>query len=418
MTNLPVSEPPNSRKVRLVATSAAAAGPGLLLSLALFSCAVETPDPPLGSGGSGGSGAASAGQGGAGAGGTSNAGTGGTSVGGTGGQGGATAGAAGTNGVGGAGAGAAGQGGGAGMAGTTSVQGGSSGAAGAGAGGLAGAAGSGGGNAGAGAGGKGGAAGSAGAAGAAGGPMLPPITDYEAEGPFEVTVDREVGPGDDYTVFRPTTLGEDGFLHAPIVFGPGIGQQVSVHTIMLTNFASHGFVVVGTPVLEGGPGDDANLAKMRDGLDWIVEQNAMAGLYQGKLWVDHAISMGFSVGGTSAVELGGHEAVATVVSIHGHRATASLHGPMLQTTGTLDTVGLPLQQATYDMSQVQTFLATLTGANHPYIERDGGGDERPAILAWMRYWIYGDMGARNYFFGNDCVLCKAPWENPQRKNWQ
>jgi hypothetical protein len=177
-------------------------------------------------------------------------------------------------------------------------------------------------------------------------------------------------------------------------------------------------VVVGTPVLSEGPGGDNNLKSMKDGLDWIVAQNAMAGTYQGKLWVDHAISMGFSVGGTSAVELGGHAAVATVVSIHGHTATAALHGPMLQTTGTADTRGVPLQQATYDSSDVQTFLATLTGAPHQYIEMNGGGEERPAILAWMRYWIYGDMGARGFFFGNDCTLCKAPWENPQRKNWQ
>jgi hypothetical protein len=186
---------------------------------------------------------------------------------------------------------------------------------------------------------------------------------------------------------------------------------------MLTNFASHGFVVVASPVLDGGPGDAGNRMTMLDGLDWILEQNEVPGIYQGKLYVDHAISMGFSVGGTAAVEIGGHEAVATVVSIHGHTATASLHGPMLQTTGTEDNVGEPLQQATYDMSEVQTFLATLTGAPHQYIESNGGGDERPAIVAWMRYWIYNDMGASHYFFGDDCVLCMAPWENPQRKNW-
>jgi hypothetical protein len=62
-------------------------------------------------------------------------------------------------------------------------------------------------------------------------------------------------------------------------------------------------------------------------------------------------------------------------------------------------------------------LATLTGASHGYIEQAGGGEERPAILAWMRYWIYGDTGAEHFFFGDDCVLCMAPWENPQRKNW-
>lgn len=250
------------------------------------------------------------------------------------------------------------------------------------------------------------------------GPVLPPVTDYSQPGPFETEVEQSVGPNNGYTVFRPTELGKDGFLHAPIIFGPGIGQQVSVHTTMLRNFASHGFVVVGSPVLNGGPGDAGNRMKLQDGLRWILEENGKAGSkYEGKLWVDHAVSMGFSVGGTAAVQVGGDPAVLTVVSIHGHTASAELRGTMLQTTGTGDTVGMPLQQATYDQSEVPTFLATLTNASHGYIEQDGGGEERPAIVAWMRYWIYGDMGARAHFFGNDCVLCRAPWENPQRKNW-
>jgi hypothetical protein len=267
-------------------------------------------------------------------------------------------------------------------------------------------------------GGKAGAAGMSGAAGGAGGPTLPPITDYSAMGPFPTTIDRNTGPNGGYTIWRPQTLGQNGFLHAPIVFGPGIGQQVTVHTTMLTNFASHGFVVVGCPVLSGGPGDAGNRMTMLNGLNWIVAQNTTQGsIYQGKLYADHAVSMGFSVGGTSAVEIGGERAVATVVSIHGHRAMAALHGPMLQTTGTQDTVGMPLQQATYDMSQVQTFLATLTGAPHAYIESNGGGEQRPAIVAWMRFFIYGDTGARRFFYGDDCVLCTTPWQNPQRKNW-
>lgn len=91
--------------------------------------------------------------------------------------------------------------------------------------------------------------------------------------------------------------------------------------------------------------------------------------------------------------------------------------PGVQRCGKVVSVGMPLQQATYDSSQVPTFLATLTGAPHQYIESNGGGEERPAIVAWMRYWIYGDMGGSPYFFGDDCVLCGAPWENPQRKNW-
>jgi dienelactone hydrolase len=247
------------------------------------------------------------------------------------------------------------------------------------------------------------------------GSTLPPITDYSSKGPFATKSETTSG----YTIYRPDPLGQNGFLHAPIVFGPGIGQAASTHATMLTNFASHGFVVVGTPVLNGGPGDANNLKTMQAALDWIVKQNTTAGsIYQGKLWADHCVSMGYSVGGTSAVQMGAAAAVFTVVSIHGHTAEAALHGPMLQTTGTKDNVGLPLQQATYDKSKVQTFLATLTNADHGYINSNGGGEERKAIVAWMRYWIYNDTGAKNFFWGNDCVLCKAPWENPQRKNWQ
>jgi hypothetical protein len=128
--------------------------------------------------------------------------------------------------------------------------------------------------------------------------------------------------------------------------------------------------------------------------------------------------MGYSVGGTSAVEIGGDPAVATVVSIHGHKATAALHGTMLQTSGTKDTVGLPMQQYTFDNSKVQTFMGTVTDADHGYIQSNNGGVERVAIIAWMRYWLNGDTGAKPYFWGDDCILCKAPWTNPQRKNWK
>jgi hypothetical protein len=91
---------------------------------------------------------------------------------------------------------------------------------------------------------------------------------------------------------------------------------------------------------------------------------------------------------------------------------------MLQTSGTKDTVGLPMQQKTYDQSKVQTFLGTVSNADHGYIQADNGGVQRPAIVAWMRYWIYNDAGGKKYFYGNDCVMCTAPWTNPQRKNWQ
>ena len=263
--------------------------------------------------------------------------------------------------------------------------------------------------------------GAAGGASGAGGSPLPPITDYSAPGPFPTTMQQNTGPGGKYTIVRPQTLGQNGFLHAPITFGPGIGMEVTGLSGLLARFASHGFVIIGTR-LDGAPNAAANRTAMLDGLNWIIQQNTTAGsVFEGKLDVTHAISMGYSVGGTAAVEIGNHAAVATVVSIHGHKATSALHGPMLQTSGTNDTVGLPMQQYTFDNSQVQTFLGTVSGADHGYIQTTvggvPGGVQTPAIVAWLRYWIYNDAGGRRYFYGNDCVMCTAPWTNPQRKNW-
>jgi len=260
--------------------------------------------------------------------------------------------------------------------------------------------------------------GSGSGSGGSAGQTLPPITDYSQTGPFSTTRTNSTGPGNAYTIFRPEPLGENGFLHPPLIWGPGIATQVSSYVTFLTNVASHGFVVVAVNTLSSGPGAAANRQPMTDGLDWIIAQNDQPGVFQGKLDVNRAVSMGYSIGGTAAVQVGEHPAVVTTVSIHGHSATSALHGPLFQTTGTADNVGLPLQQQTYDASQVQTFLATLDGATHFEILSNGGGRERAPIVAWLRYWVFNDQGARNFFYGDACTVCVAPWTNPQRKNWQ
>jgi hypothetical protein len=286
----------------------------------------------------------------------------------------------------------------------------------------------GGGNGGAGGAGQGGASGSGGAAGSGvagtGGSPLEPVDDYADPGPFGTTTQENTGPDGTYTIVRPQTLGANGFLHAPITFGPGTGMQVSQLSGLLQRFASHGFVVIGRQ-LTGGPGDAVTRMRMTAGLDWIIEQNSTAGsVFEGKLDVTHAVAMGYSVGGTGAVEIGGHEAIATVVSIHGHGAEGDLHTPLLLIGGTDDVMGdgMSWLAPTYEASQVQTFFGTVVGADHGYIQGSvggvPGGVETPAIVAWLRYWIYNDQGARDYFYGDDCVMCDDPWTNPQRKNWQ
>jgi len=252
---------------------------------------------------------------------------------------------------------------------------------------------------------------------------LPPVTNYSAMGPYETVTETGTGPDGSYTIIRPKTLGVNGLLHAPITFGPGTGMQVSQLSNLLQRIASHGFVIISRP-LTGGPGDAVTRQRLIAGLDWIIAQNAVAGsAYQGKIAVKKAVAMGYSVGATGSIEIGGHEAIATVVAIHGHSAKGETHVPMLLIGGTNDLNGSQSWLApSYEASQTQTFFSLMTGADHGYIQGTvngvQGGNETPAIIAWIRYWIYNDQGAKNYFYGDDCVMCKSPWTNPQRKNWK
>jgi len=83
------------------------------------------------------------------------------------------------------------------------------------------------------------------------------------------------------------------------------------------------------------------------------------------------------------------------------------------------------------MSAVQTFYGTLGKAGDPsnqghLIPVDGALAlvssgaanlaERAARIAWLRLWVYGDSGAKQFFVGDECILCKEPWVMPQRKN--
>jgi dienelactone hydrolase len=252
---------------------------------------------------------------------------------------------------------------------------------------------------------------------------LPPTAEYSGFGPFKTSSENNTGPDGTYTIVRPETLGKDGFLHAPIIFGPGIGGSVESMMNLLQRIASHGFVIIGRR-LDAGPGNPENNRRMIAGLDWLIKQNTTAGsMFEGKLDVEHAASMGYSVGGTGAVDIGGHKAITTVVSIHGHSAKAELHGTLLLMGGSNDVMrdGQSWLAPTYEASQVQTFFSLVDGANHGYPARtvDGvqSGVEAPAMIAWLRYWIYNDQDAKRYFFGDDCVMCNSPWTNTQRKEW-
>jgi hypothetical protein len=248
-------------------------------------------------------------------------------------------------------------------------------------------------------------------------------------GPFPSTVVNSTGPDGNYTIYRPTTLGANGFKHPVATWGNGITTTPAYYPGLLGTIASHGFVIIASN------STSVTAQLMTTGLDWMVQQNGASGDYQGKLNPTCLVTIGYSLGGGAAVDSGSHANVVVTASMHGVTgASNALHGPLLLLTSQTDTFVVPATfvTPTFNASVVPTFYGTLSSSADPnneghLIPVDGAlsliepagpnTDERAAMVAWLRYWVYGDQGAKAYFFGDGCTLCKDPWTMPQRKNW-
>jgi len=229
------------------------------------------------------------------------------------------------------------------------------------------------------------------------------------------------GPNGQYTVVRPTTLGANGFKHPIATWGNGITTTPSYYPGLLQAIAALGIVVIAS--------DSSSVTAdlMTQGLDWMIQQNSQAGDYQGKLNTTCLITIGYSLGGGAAVTSGSHKDVAVTVSFHGVTgASNTLHSPLLLLTSDTDTFVVPAQfvTPTFNNSAVQTFYGTLSAAGDPsnlghlIPVLDVARYEQPAALAWLKLWVYGDQASKVFFYGDTCTLCQAPWDKPQRKNWQ
>jgi hypothetical protein len=256
------------------------------------------------------------------------------------------------------------------------------------------------------------------------GESIAPTMDYGANGPFPAMTVNNTGSDGMYTVFRPTQLGMNGFKHPIATWGNGITTTPSYYPTLLTAVASHGIVVIASN------SSNVTAQLMTAGLDWMIQQNSGSGEYAGKLNPTCLVTIGYSLGGGASVTAGAHKDVVVTASMHGVQgASNTLHAPLLLLTSETDTFVVPATfvTPTFTASTVQTFYGTLSTAADPSntghlipVDLIGGAPnalEHKAVIAWLRYWVYGDQGARSYFWGDDCVLCKAPWAMAQRKNW-
>jgi hypothetical protein len=265
---------------------------------------------------------------------------------------------------------------------------------------------------------------------------LDPVADYGAPGPFgDVEIVNRTGPGRNYTLFRPATgsLGEGGFKHPIATWGNGILTTPNEYKALLTHIASHGFVIIACNDLQ------AERPCLTAGLDWLNEQNE-SGPMAGMLDTTREVSIGYSWGGGAAIDVANRPNMKATVSLHGMppRETAAfddMHSPLLLVTSIGDSFVNKDRYVTpnYDKSMVQTFYATLNDSSigHLYVIDVGAvsclvspllgacGDaqrEQAPTVAWLRMLACDDRHAREYFYGNDCLMCLPPW-TAEKKFW-
>jgi hypothetical protein len=268
---------------------------------------------------------------------------------------------------------------------------------------------------------------------------LPAVTDYTKAGPFDAKMFTTVGPGNNYTLYRPdTSLGKDGFKHPIATWGNGIATTPDEYQKLLSHIASHGFVIIACNDTQ------AERACLNAGMEWLVMQNTESGPLQDKLDTTREATIGYSWGGGAAIDTANRPNVKATLSLHGMPpretdAWSGMHAPLMLTTSTGDNFVTASGYVTpnYDNSKVQTFYGTLENASagHLYIADsnsaicigavlgdtfgtcgDAKQEQAPAV-AWLRLWVCGDQNAKSYFYGDDCTLCKSPWTKPQRKLW-
>ena len=242
-------------------------------------------------------------------------------------------------------------------------------------------------------------------------------------GSHDVVVETNSEAGiNEGTIFRPADLGSEKF---PIfVWGQGGCSRNGNDTqTAMAEIASHGYFVVadGTP---GGNEPNRDLGGGGDVLlsyvDWaIAENDKPCSAYYQSIDTSKVAANGFSCGGLMAAGTAADPRMTT----WGHTSSGSfsvdqnfynsIHTPVLIVTGTEDSLGANENgQRDYDyisdLGDIPVMMFAKVGADHGGdLWSTGGGEFTKVNLAWLNWWLKGDMGptGKGMLVGASCPFC-------------
>ncbi|MFC1642823.1 hypothetical protein ACFL5O_09090 [Myxococcota bacterium] len=277
--------------------------------------------------------------------------------------------------------------------------------------------------------------------------------DYGARGPYEVTVEKNVGESfrnnvaDDteqckqimgallggtdsegleslttypadmdrglYTLFRPAEL-EEGKQYPVITWANGTCSQPFIFSKLIEHLASHGFLVIASNSRQTGTGEVVLRA-----IDFMLSEaeNAESPWY-GKIDTEMLGACGHSQGSTATIAVGADERVVATVPIQGASAAgvAALKGPTFLIAGELDTTVAPAGiESAFNAAQVPAVYGLSMGQDHK-MPPVSPAPILGAVTAWFKIHLANDQNARDMFYGDACTLCNDPAWTIKRKN--
>ena len=239
------------------------------------------------------------------------------------------------------------------------------------------------------------------------------IDELTSRGAFTAATLTSTGPNRGYNVYYPEELGRDGVKHPVMTWGNGATTTPDLYPL-LPLMASHGFVVV------AARSSFVNGAMLRDGLDWMLAQNEVAGSdFEGLLDTDKVGSFGYSLGSLATFEIGTDPRLKTTVHISGGIIGAA-DKPQATAVDVptayfcdKDQTG-PNCDSDFDVvDDNPTFYGRMPGYGHvDYMLNPTHIEAMNApIVGWLRWQLMGDQAMAAMFEGADCTLCTdSAWE--------
>jgi predicted dienelactone hydrolase len=244
-------------------------------------------------------------------------------------------------------------------------------------------------------------------------------------GPHEVTIEEGMGPDGQLFVYRPSDLETDA-PHPVIVWSVGTGGSPDSYGGLLEHWASHGFVVVA-----GDDGNQANGDQALLALDWVIDQNAAGGLYEGMLDEGAIAASGHSQGGNACLHVAlRDDRVRTVLPIEpgvGELGDAEIADestltiPVFYICGENDKLVPPdWCRDRFDGTPADAWVGVVRDANHfaPVGGKVGSDDVeiRRYGTRWLHAYLNDDAEALEAFEGDTWELeMDAAWMDVMRR---